>query len=115
MEFTKNDNYWDADNVHVQSVKLTYTDGSDPGSYYRNFDKGEFSVARLYPNDPTYQAAREKYQDNIVYGLIDGTTYYFTFNLNRSAFANSTKRQSNKNLPKGNAEQRFPSSGYVCT
>lgn len=91
MEFTKNDNYWDADNVHVQSVKLTYTDGSDPGSYYRNFDKGEFSIARLYPNDPTYQAASEKYQDNIVYGLIDGTTYYFTFNLNRSAFANSTK------------------------
>ena len=29
IEFTKNENYWDKDNVYFDTVKLTYDDGTD--------------------------------------------------------------------------------------
>ncbi|HER1171411.1 TPA: peptide ABC transporter substrate-binding protein [Streptococcus pyogenes] len=91
MEFHKNENYWDAKNVGIESVKLTYSDGSDSGSFYKNFDKGEFSVARLYPNDPTYKSAKKNYADNITYGMLTGDIRHLTWNLNRTSFKNTKK------------------------
>ena len=32
IEFTKNENYWDKDNVYFDTVKLTYDDGTDQES-----------------------------------------------------------------------------------
>ena len=29
MELTKNENYYDKDNVKIENIKLTYFDGSD--------------------------------------------------------------------------------------
>ncbi|MBU5895257.1 hypothetical protein JVW19_25090, partial [Vibrio cholerae O1] len=37
IEYKKNPNYWDAKNVFVDDVKLTYYDGSDQESLERNF------------------------------------------------------------------------------
>ncbi|EHI69143.1 peptide ABC transporter substrate-binding protein [Streptococcus ictaluri] len=91
MEFNKNESYWDAKNVNIDTVKLTYSDGSDPGSFYKSFDKGEFSVASLYPNAPTYKSAKKKYADNITYGMLTGDIRHLSWNLNRTAFNNSKK------------------------
>lgn len=91
MEFSKNADYWDAENVSVESVKLTFFDGTDPGALFTNFDKGAYSVARVFPNDPTYETVKKNYSDAITYGLQDTTTYYTSLNLNRSNFKNSKK------------------------
>ncbi len=37
----KNPTYWDADNVKISKVKLTYYDGQDSESLIRGFDKGD--------------------------------------------------------------------------
>lgn len=84
MEFEKNANYWDADNVFIENVKLTYYDGADQDSLFNNFDDGAYTAAALFPTSPSYKTAEEKYGENIIYNQQDGSTYMIFFNLNRS-------------------------------
>lgn len=95
IEFVKNDNYWDKKNVNVDAVQLTYYDGQDQESLFRNFDDGAYSVARLFPTTPSYKTAKKKYGESITYGQQNSTTYYATFNLNRTAY-NHTKKTDDK-------------------
>lgn len=85
VEMTKNENYWDADNVHITDVKLTYYDGSDPDSLFNNFKDGSYSFARLYPNQPSFKKASKEFGDNIYYGQQNASTYMYFFNVNRTA------------------------------
>ncbi|MGT2926527.1 peptide ABC transporter substrate-binding protein [Streptococcus cuniculipharyngis] len=89
--FEKNPNYFDADKVKLDGIKLTYYDGSDSDSLYKNFADGVYSFARLFPNKPSYKEALKNYGDNIVYGLQDATTYFGRFNLDRSAYKFTAK------------------------
>ena len=91
MEYKKNPNYWDAKNVFVDDVKLTYFDGSDPDSLARNFTEGGYSYARLYPNNASFEAIKEKYKDNIIYSMQDATSYYYNFNLDRKSYKYTSK------------------------
>ncbi|GGE31097.1 peptide ABC transporter substrate-binding protein [Streptococcus himalayensis] len=65
VEFVKNENYWDKDNVHVDAVKLSYYDGQDVDSLARNFTDGAYSVARLFPSSPNYSKVAEDFKENI--------------------------------------------------
>lgn len=84
MEYEKNPNYWDAENVFIDNVKLTYYDGSDQDSLFNNFDDGVYTAAALFPTSPSYKTAEKKYGENIIYGQQDGSTFMVFFNLNRS-------------------------------
>ncbi len=96
IEYEKNENYWDKDNVHLDSVKLTYSDGSDPDSYYRGFDEGKFTVARVFPNNPAYKDVEAKYKENIIWSQPDRSTYNFTFNLSRASYNATSKNDQQK-------------------
>lgn len=63
MEFEKNPNYWDADNVHIDDVKLTYFDGSDQDSLFNNFDEGSYTSAALYPSS---QAIKQQKRNIVI-------------------------------------------------
>ena len=67
IEFVKNENYWDKDNVHLDKVTLAYYDGSDQESIERNFTSGAYSYARLFPTSSNYSKVEETYKDNIYY------------------------------------------------
>ena len=92
IEYAKNQNYWDKDNVKIDSVKLAYSDGSDPESYVRNFSDGAYTEARLYPNTSSFASVEKQYKDNIVYGPQDGSTFYYQFNLDRKAESHTAKK-----------------------
>ena len=47
VEFVKNEQYWDKDNVHLDTVTLAFYDGSDQESIERNFTRRTYSYARL--------------------------------------------------------------------
>ncbi|WP_447382480.1 ABC transporter substrate-binding protein, partial [Streptococcus pneumoniae] len=64
IEYKKNPNYWDAKNVFVDDVKLTYYDGSDQDALVRNFTDGAYSYDRLYPNSSSFEGIKEKYKDD---------------------------------------------------
>ena len=91
LEYKKNPNYWDAKNVFVDDVKLTYYDGSDQDALVRNFSEGVYSFARLYPNSSSFAGVQEKYKDNIIYSMQTATSFYFNFNLDRKSYNHSSK------------------------
>lgn len=93
IELVKNENYWDAKNVHLDGVQLTFYDGQDQESLFRNFDDGAYSAARLFPTTPSYKTVKKKYGDSITYGQQNATLYYAAFNLNRTSY-NHTKKTS---------------------
>ena len=67
IEFAKNENYWDKENVHLDKVTLAFYDGSDQESLERNFTSGAYSYARLFPTSSNYSKVAETYKDNIYY------------------------------------------------
>ena len=91
IEYAKNQNYWDKDNVKIDNVKLTYFDGSDQESLIRNFSDGAYSQARLYPTSSNYASIEKQYKDYIIYTPQNSTSYFFSFNLNRKAYNHSSK------------------------
>lgn len=91
IEYTKNDNYWDAENVHVKDIKLTYYDGSDPESLIKGLTDGAYSMARVFPNSSSYASVKEQYGDNIVYSQQGTATYYAMLNLGRTNYDHTSK------------------------
>ena len=82
----KNPTYWDAENVKISKVKLTYYDGQDSESLIRGFDNGDYTVARVFPNGSNYKSVEKKHKDDIVYTDQGSLTYNLSFNIDRQAY-----------------------------
>ncbi|EGP67108.1 oligopeptide-binding protein SarA [Streptococcus sp. oral taxon 056 str. F0418] len=91
IEFAKNTNYWDKDNVHLSDVKLSYYDGQDQGKPAEQFAKGALSVARLAPTSATFSKIQEKFKENIVYTPQDSTSYLVGVNIDRQSYNHTSK------------------------
>lgn len=91
IELVKNKEYYDEKNVHIDNVKLTYNDGSDPESVIKKFENGQYSFATVMPNSSTYKNVKKKFGDNIVYGVQYGTSYYLGFNIDRQKYNHTAK------------------------
>lgn len=92
IEYHKNDSYWDKKHVYIDNVKFTYYDGSNPDSLFKEFDQGNYSMARVFPNSGGYKDVEAKYGDNVFYSQPMGTTYNVTFNLNRQSYNATSKK-----------------------
>ena len=82
----KNPTYWDADNVKISKVKLTYYDGQDSESLIRGFDNGDYTVARVFPNGSNFKSVEKKHKDDIVFTDQGSSTYNLSFNIDRQAY-----------------------------
>ena len=91
IEYEKNPNYWDKENVEIEKIKLTYYDGSDQESLIRSFSSGAYTTARLFPSSSNFASTLEQYADKITYSPQDSTSYYFTFNVNRQSYNKTAK------------------------
>ena len=90
IEYDPNPSYWDKAHVYVQHVKWVYYDGKDPDSLFNNFDAGTFVAAPLYTdNEALFTRAQAKYKDYIYRGKQNSTTFMYTFNYDRNAFAST--------------------------
>ena len=87
----KNPTYWDADNVKISKVKLTYYDGQDSESLIRGFDNGDYTVARVFPNGSNYKSVEKKHKDDIVYTDQGSSTYNLSFNIDRQSYEITAK------------------------
>lgn len=96
IEYAKNQNYWDKDNVKIENVKLTYYDGSDQESLIRNFSDGAYSQARLYPTSSNYASVEKQYKDNIIFSPQNSSSFFFSFNLNRQTYNHTSKTDAQK-------------------
>ena len=91
VEFEKNPNYWDKDNVHIDKVKLSFWDGQDNNKLAENFKDGGFSMARLFPTSASYPELEKEFKDNIVYTPQDSTTYLVGTNIDRQSYKYTSK------------------------
>lgn len=91
VEFAKNPNYWDKDNVHVDKIKLSFWDGQDTSKPAENFKDGSFTAARLYPTSASFAELEKSMKDNIVYTQQDSTTYLVGTNIDRQSYKYTSK------------------------
>ena len=85
IEYTANENYWDAEHVYIPKVKLVYYNGSDPDSLFNGFDKGEYSAAPVYTdNAAIYKTAKEKYGDAIYISRTTSMTFWISWIFDRN-------------------------------
>ncbi len=91
VEFEKNPNYWDKDNVHLDKVKLSFWDGQDTNKPTEAFKDGSFTMARLFPTSASYSETEKTFKDNIVYTQQDSTTYLVGMNIDRQSYKYTSK------------------------
>ena len=91
IEYEKNPNYWDKENVKIDNVKLTFYDGSDQESLIRSFTQGAYTTARLFPTSSNFESTKKEYGDKIVYSPQEATSYYLTVNVNRQSYNKTAK------------------------
>ena len=88
VRFDANPNYYDAENVHVQHVVVTYTNGEDPTQNWKMFVNGEVSSSSINSSYPEVVAeADEKYAENQYKTDTTATSYWGAFNFDRKSFA----------------------------
>ena len=85
----KNEAYWDAENVHLDSVKRIYDDGSDPYSVIRGFEAGTYAASAISPLWEDFDAYMDKYDGYVNASLPDHSTFGVVFNMNRQVFDQS--------------------------
>ena len=91
IEYEKNPNYWDKDNVKIDSIKLTFYDGSDQESLIRSFTQDAYTTARLFPTSSNFESTKKEYGDKIVYSPQEATSYYLAVNVNRQSYNKTAK------------------------
>lgn len=91
IEYEKNPNYWDKDNVKIDNIKLTFYDGSDQESLIRSFTQGAYTTARLFPTSSNFESTKQEYGDKIVYSPQEAISYYLTVNVNRQSYNKTAK------------------------
>ena len=91
VEFEKNPNYWDKENVHIDKVKLAYWDGQDTNKPAENFKDGSYSMARLFPTSASYPELEKEFKDNIVYTPQDSATFLVGTNIDRQSYKYTSK------------------------
>ena len=80
--------YYDKDNVHVQHVVVTYTNGEDPAQNFNMFVNGETSATTVNYSLPDVVAkANELYPDNIYTSQTTATSFWGAFNWDRRLYA----------------------------
>ena len=91
IEFEKNPNYWDKDNVKIEKVKLSFYDGSDQDSLARGFLEGNYTDGRIFPTSSVFDQLKKGNEDKITYTPQDAVTFYYLFNVNRQSYNQTMK------------------------
>ena len=88
VRFDANPNYYDAKNVFVQHVVVTYSDGKDPAQNFNMFVNGEVTSTTVNQSLPEVVAkAAELYPDNQYKSMTTATSYWGAFNWDRQLYA----------------------------
>lgn len=89
--FTANANYWDTDNVHLQTIEWIYDDGSDPYSVIKGFEAGTYVSAALTAQWEDLDDYLETYKENYYTSLPDQYAFGMNFNFNRQQYEYTSK------------------------
>ena len=87
VRFDANPNYYDAENIHVQHVVVTYSDDQDPAQNFNMFVNGEVTSTAINQALPEVKAkADELYADNQYKSMTTATSFWGAFNWDRRMY-----------------------------
>ena len=87
VRFDANPLYYDKENVHVQHVVVTYSDGKDPAQNFNMFVNGEVTSTAINQSLPEVKAkADELYKDNQYKSMTTATSFWGAFNWDRRMY-----------------------------
>lgn len=87
VRFEANPNYYDAKNVFVKNVTVTYSDGQDPAQNFNMFVNGEVTSTAVNQALPEVVAkANELYADNQYKSMTTATSFWGAFNWDRRMY-----------------------------
>lgn len=91
----KNENYWDAENVHINNVNLVYDDGSDPASTVKGFEQKDnpYFIATLLSSSDNFEEYLNQYKDYAYTGQQNQYTFGVNFNMNRVSYNITDKNE----------------------
>ena len=88
VRFDANPNYYDAKNVFVKHVVVTYSDGKDPAQNFNMFVNGEVTSTTVNQSLPEVKAkADELFADNQYKSMTTATSFWGAFNWDRQSYA----------------------------
>lgn len=91
MTYTKNPNYWDADNVKIETLEFMLS--ADDTAIYAAYQAGDLDFADTVPTD---EIATLMAEENPEFYIVDNLgTYYINFNVKSDLFAGKTVEQAN--------------------
>lgn len=91
MTYTKNPNYWDAENVKIET--LSFMLSADDTAIYAAYQAGDLDFADTVPTD---EIATLLAEENPEFYIVDNLgTYYICFNVKSDLFAGKTVEQAN--------------------
>ena len=81
----KNNAYWDAEHVNLDTVKIIYDDGSDVFSTLRGFENNQLVAAGFSSTWPTatYNEIYDKYKNYVTASMPNAYAFGVVFNYNR--------------------------------
>ncbi|WP_294562277.1 peptide ABC transporter substrate-binding protein [uncultured Traorella sp.] len=86
IQFQKNENYWDAEHVYVETVDWYFDDGSDPYSVINGFAQGTYTQATLSASWEDFEEYVEEYKDYYYPTLPNSACFGTNFNYNRQSY-----------------------------
>lgn len=88
IKFDKNQKYYDKNNVFVDHVKVTFTDGKDPSQNFMMFTRGEVTATSINSSLPNVvEIADRDYKDNQYKSMTTATSYWGAFNFDRVLYS----------------------------
>ena len=100
IEFTKNDTYWNANDLEVKKITWAYNDGKDVQKTYNDHKAGKLDACSLNTTTiPTAKADKNKSFDDYAYvSDTNATTFNAFINIKRQSYKNQDgKAKSTKN------------------
>lgn len=83
---TKNEAYWDIDNVFIDKITEIYDDGKDPYSIKAGYEAGTYSKLSMRPTWSDYEEIRKQYEEFVVPDVTNGSVFGIVFNYNRQNY-----------------------------
>jgi len=87
LRLTKNDFYWDADNVALPSIRFLFSEDQVENTYL-------FNIGKVHWLADNFDASKLIENDSLVFGTQFGTEYYFFRMHNTSVWNNQKARQA---------------------
>ncbi len=99
ITYLKNNSYWDASSITLNSVELIYTADLDASTYLDQVIEGEYAGASL--TEETYTQAVNKGYENCIYRQDTAAgTFIGAFNFNRKTYSLDSGRRVSVKSPK---------------